>query len=92
MLRPEDRVTYAQAVWDTFTNEYQIKRFTMTSAEFQLVRTWMDESIPLAIVFRGITETGTKNSKPRTLLACEQPVKRAIEYWAQAAGLTGGAA
>jgi hypothetical protein len=82
-IRREDRPTYAEAVWETFRQRYQPGRLTMTSAEFHLVSAWMDQSIPLPIVERGIAETG---GKPRTLLACEEPVKRAHAYWLQAIG------
>ncbi len=85
-LRREDRPTYAEACWETFQGKYQPSRLTMSSAEFNVVSRWMDRNIPLMITLRGIEETG---GKPRTLLACEGPVERAYEYYAQAMGLIG---
>lgn len=83
MLRSEDRPTYAAAVWETFQMRHQPSRLTMTSAEFDLVRRWMDRGIPLPVVERGISETG---GKPRMLLACEEAVRRAEAYWFSAMG------
>lgn len=86
-LRPEDRPTYAAAVWETFQARYQPGRLTMSSAEFQTIARWMDRGLPLRIVLRGIEDMG--NSKPRTIMACERPVERAYEQYYHAMGLIG---
>ena len=82
-LRPEDRPTYAQACFETFRDKHQPSRLTMSAAEFGIILQWMDKAYPLAVVLRAIDEMG---GKPRTLLACEQPVNRAAAYWHQAMG------
>lgn len=82
-MRTEDRSTYASAVWDEFRQVHQPGRLTMSSSEFQLVSRWMDRSIPLPVVLRGLEETG---GKPRTLHACENAVERAYRYWHEAMG------
>ena len=82
-VRPEDRPTYAEAVWETFRTKYQSQRFTMSSSEFHLLSGWMDKNIPLPVVLRAIDEMG---GKPRTLHACEVPVEKAYGYWFQAMG------
>ena len=82
-MRWEDRVPYAQAVWASFQAKAGSKR-EMSSAEFMEVSRWMDRSIPLPVVLRGIHEfEGT----PRRLEACEQSVERAAAYHAKAMGL-----
>ena len=82
-MRTEDRSTYAEAVWDEFRRLHQPDRLTMSSMEFQLVSRWMDKAIPLPVVLRGLDETA---GKPRTLMACENAVERAYQYWYQAMG------
>lgn len=80
----DDRITYGRAVWQEFCERFDIHR-DMSSAEHHLVAKWMDANIPLAVVLRGIGETG---GKPRNLYASEAAVARSIEYWNQAAGVT----
>jgi hypothetical protein len=77
-VRREDRPTYAEACWDTFRQKFQPTRLMMSSAEFHQISAWMDRSLPLPVVLRGIEETG---GKPRTLLACYTAVERAATYW-----------
>jgi hypothetical protein len=84
-MNTDDRVSFAQAVWETFCNEHHVRRFGMTPAEFHMVCQWMDKDIPLPVVLRGVTET---SGNPKTLLACEEPVRRAHEYWHRAMGGT----
>ena len=81
-MRREDRVPYAQAVWAGFQDKARTGR-DMASSEFMVVSRWMDRSIPLPVVLRGIHEfEGT----PRRLEACEAAVKRAEAYWFRALG------
>jgi hypothetical protein len=80
----DDRVTYGTAVWETFQRRAGIDR-SGTTAEWGLVERWMNAGHVLAIVLRGIEETG---GTPRTLHACEPAVKAAVERWASTAGLT----
>ena len=79
----DDRVEYGKAVWETFCTKHGISRGG-TSAEWNLISKWMDAGHVLAIVLRGIEETG---GKPRTLHACERAVDEAVARWASAAGL-----
>jgi hypothetical protein len=72
----------AQAIWQTFQARAETER-DMSSAEFWQISKWMDRSIPLPVVERGIKEAG---GKPRTLLACEASVERCYEYWFKAMG------
>lgn len=83
-MKAEDRIHYAQAVWETFCQQHKVRRFGMSHSEFYLVGQWMDKDIPLPVVLRGITET---SGQPKTLLACEVPVQRAYEYYRQAMAL-----
>ena len=80
-MRQEDRIPYCRACWETFCSDHGIRRFGMSPAEFRLACQWFDAAIPLPVVLRGIHETG---GQPRTLLACEEPVKRAAGYWRDA--------
>jgi hypothetical protein len=85
-VRYEDRPSYADAVWESFRERFGIQRLTASSVEGVLVSRWMDRGIPLAIVLRGVGETG---GRPMNLTACEKPVERAVEYWQQASGTQG---
>jgi hypothetical protein len=84
-VNPDDRVTYAQAVWSAWQDKAGSKR-DMTSSEFWIVSKWMDRSLPLPIVLRGIHEF---DGTPRRLEAVMQSVERAYAYYRQAMGLTG---
>lgn len=81
-VRSEDRITYGQAVWETFQQRAGTTR-DMSSAEFHLLSKWMGKNMPLPIVERGIAETG---GTPKTLFACEAAVERCYEYWFRAMG------
>jgi len=83
-VRREDRVPYAQAVWASFQSKAGTGR-DMASSEFMVVSRWMDRSIPLPVVLRGIHEF---DGTPRRLEACEAGVRRAEAYYAKAMGLT----
>jgi hypothetical protein len=82
VVRSEDRVTYATAVWSSFQAKAKTKR-DMSSAEYHYVSKWMDRNIPLPVVLRAIYEF---NGTPRRLEACVDGVDRAYEYWRQALG------
>lgn len=83
-MRKEDRPTYAEAVWDTFRAKHQPNRFTMSTAEFQVVSRWMDRDVPLFVVLRALEEfTG----RARRLEALEGPVEKAYAYYRQAMAL-----
>lgn len=81
-MRSEDRVTYLQAIWETFQGKAKTQR-PMTPREYYVAAKWADKSIPLPVVLRGLDETG---GKPRTLMACENAVERAYSYWFSAMG------
>lgn len=72
---------FEAAVWDAFRTRFQLSRFAATSSELYLAGRWRESGAPLAVVLRGIEETG---GSPRNLHACEAPVRRAIEYWRKA--------
>jgi len=81
-MRSDDRVSYAQAVWSSWQDKARSNR-DMSSAEFHIVSRWMDRSLPLPVVLRGIHEfEGT----PRRLEACVASVERAAAYWFKAMG------
>lgn len=81
-LSADNRVVYAQSVWAAFQNKARTHR-DMSSAEFNLVRRWLDRGVPLFVVLRGINDfTG----KPGRLEAVEQSVERSVGYWHKAAG------
>jgi hypothetical protein len=82
-MKREDEPHYADAVWDTFREMHRPDRLMASNSEGMLIRRWIDANVPLPVVERGIRET---SGKPRTLLACELPVQRAMEYWFQAMG------
>jgi hypothetical protein len=81
-MRSEDRVSMAQAIWSAFQDKAHTQR-DCSSAEFWIVSKWMDRSLPLPIVLRGIHEfEGT----PRRLEACVVSVERAAAYWFKCMG------
>ena len=82
-MRTEDEPFYADAVWDTFREMHRPDRLMASNSEGMLIRRWINASIPLPVVERGIRET---SGKPRTLLACELAVTRAYSYWRDAMG------
>lgn len=80
-MRSEDRPTYASAVWETFRERFQPGRLTMSTAEFAMViRPWMDQDVPLAVVLEGLANV---EGKPRTLHACQRAVDAEIKRWAR---------
>ena len=81
-IRSEDRPTYAQAVWSVFCRKSGVDR-VISPAEYALLDGWMNEGIPLPVLFRGFDEF---KGKPSRLTALERPVRRAYEYWFQAMG------
>ena len=81
-LTGDERVLYIGDVWLMFERKTGKER-DASSVEYDLICRWMNRGIPLPVVLRGIEET---TGKPRTLLACERPVERAISYWHQAVG------
>lgn len=70
-LTTDERVLYSNAVWLTFCNRRGSEMPAMSTAEFDLIRRWIDGGICLASVLQAIEDMG---GKPRTLLACERPV------------------
>ena len=81
-MRPEDRITYLQAIWSSFQDKARTTR-DMSSSEYHAAAKWADRSLPLPVVLRGIHEfEGT----PRRLEACEASVERAAAYWFKAMG------
>jgi len=81
-LNPDDRVTYLQAVWASFQDKAQTSR-DMSSAEYHIASKWVDRSIPLPVVLRGIHEF---SGKPKRLEAVVLSVERAEAYWFKAMG------
>ena len=81
-MNPDDRVTYLQAVWSSFQDKAGTSR-DMSSAEYHVASKWVDRSIPLPIVLRGIHEF---NGAPRRLEAVVLSVERAEAYWFRALG------
>lgn len=81
-MRSEDRVSMAQAIWSAFQDKAGSKR-DMSSAEFWTVSKWMDRSLPLPIVLRGIHEF---EGVPRRLEACVASVERSAAYWFKCMG------
>jgi len=79
-LTPEERISYMQAVWETFQHKAGTKR-DMSSAEYHQVSKWLDSGVPLFAVLRGIAEFG---GKPRRLEAVAGPVDKAVAYWVKA--------
>lgn len=81
-MRPEDRITYLQAIWSSFQSKARTKR-DMSSSEYWAASKWLDRNVPLPVVLRGIHEfEGT----PRRLEAVVASVERAEAYWFQAMG------
>ena len=78
----DDRVKYSRAVFAEFVSAHRSRIFS--SAEFDLVRRWIDRGIPLATVLQGIRETG---GNPRTLHACERAVDEQAKRRSQALGI-----
>lgn len=78
-LSSDDRVKYSRAVFAEFVHAHRSRIFS--SAEFNLVRRWIDRDIPLAAVLQGIRET---TCDPRTLLACEKKVEEQAKRRSQA--------
>ena len=83
-LTPDERVLVGKAIWSEF-EKLTGREANGSSAEYDLIRRWMDRGIPLPVLLRGIGET---TGKPRTLMACEAAVERAVAYWQRTAGLT----
>jgi hypothetical protein len=81
-MNAEDRPTYARAVWEQFQAKAGTQR-DMSPAEFWVISKWMDRSIPLPIVLRGLEEFA---GRPRRLEAVVDSVNRAYAYWFQAVG------
>jgi hypothetical protein len=81
-IRREDRPGYAEAIWSEFCSRAKHERI-ISPAEFRLVERWMEQGIPLPVVFRGFDDF---RDRPRRLEAMELPVQRAYEYWFQAMG------
>ncbi len=82
-LTADEQPLYADAVWETFRDAFDIRRLTVSSAEGFLILKWIKRNLPLPIVERGIRQTG---GKPRTLLACERSVEESVSYWHSAMG------
>jgi len=81
-MRPDDRITYLQAIWATFQDKAKTKR-DMSSSEYHAAAKWADRNIPLPVVLRAIHDfEGT----PRRLEAMVVPVEKAEAYWFQAMG------
>lgn len=81
-LTPDERISYMQAVWETFQAKAKTQR-DMTNAEYHQVSKWLDDGIPLFVVLRGIAEF---SGKPRRLEAVEVPVEKALAYRVKAVG------
>jgi len=81
-MRAEDRIHYLQAIWATFRAKAMTQR-DWSSAEYHIAAKWMDRSIPLPVVLRGIHEF---EGAPRRLEACVASVERCAAYWYAAMG------
>lgn len=82
-LTAEERIEYGRIVWQHFIQKRKAVQPDMRTAEYDIIRRWMDRGIPLAVVLRGIADC---KGKPRTLMGCEAAVEDAIRYYFQAIG------
>lgn len=82
-LTADQRVSYVQAIFETFEATHKVKRMATPSNEYELARKWALRGVPLAVVLQGINET---TGKPKRLGACERAVEESITRWGQAMG------
>lgn len=85
-LTSDQRVEFVRTLWDTFREQFKVRRDCMTQAEYHLAYGWAKRGVPLAVILQGIVET---TGEPRTLMACERAVDENIGRWLKAVcGLT----
>ena len=83
-LTSDQRVSYVQAIWETFCQHHHVRGFGMSPAEFHIASKWANRGIPLAVVLQGIVET--KPGTAKTLAYCEASVEDNISRWHSAVG------
>lgn len=79
-MSPDQRIEYGRAVWSAHQARRRDERI-MSPAEWDLIRRWMDQKIPLRVVLRGIADTARAG---RSLLYYEPSVTAAIKSWERA--------
>lgn len=72
---------YARAIWEAHVERRGSDFPLMTSAEFDLVRTWHRDGIPLRVVLRGLEDTKGRKS---SLSYYGPSVAEAAAYWRRA--------
>lgn len=82
-LNADQRVEFVRTLWDTFREQFKVRRDCMRADEYHLAYGWAKRGVPLAVILQGIVET---TGKPGTLMACERGVEENVSRWAQAVG------
>lgn len=82
----DEKVEYTQAVWQAVCERRRSETPEMSSAEFDVIRRWMDQRVPLSVVLRAVKDS----SKPPPNVRYLAPVvKEAYSKWRHA--MTGAA-
>lgn len=72
-MTQSERFDYIKELWLKFIARRGSVRPTMSSNEFNLIATWMDQGVPLRVVLQAMADS---KGDPRTLLYFERPVEQ----------------
>jgi hypothetical protein len=80
----EQRVEYARTFWQEFRVITGCEDDCMRCADWHILAGYMDRSVPLRILLRGIQDTGKRVPRLRYY---ERPIEAAIDRWQKALSL-----
>jgi uncharacterized protein YdaU (DUF1376 family) len=75
------REQYGRAVWDAWREKRGRGGPEMSSAEWDLIAKWMDQSVPLRVVLRGIADCRGQLTPSKPLTYAAPAVREAIQQW-----------
>ena len=85
MVTPEQAARFAAEIEDYLREKHPGKLCLLGNLDHEVLRKWMQHSVPLRVILRGIDDTAGRPVRPSLRYYAPQ-IEKAIEAWRSAVG------